>query len=636
MLALALPLLAALALVPSASATCNLIDGYVINQKAWYGPADNPPTLLWDIADDQSTPHDVLNENTGAYYAHHFTGPFAWIATPAWSQYTDGWNHIRLALFCNAATQASYVSVYYDDTAPSVAWSAPAANQWVRGTVSLEAGGGDTWSGIDHYAFSPAPATITTTSGSAAFDTTSVPDGSRTLGVTSVDRAGNQSATQTRTIRIDNTPPAVTLDTPIASTLVPGQLALAASANDAGSGVSQVRFELRASGGSWQALGSDSDAPFSLTAPAAVADGSYDVRAVATDALGNEAASPATAVVIDRTPPSAALDALPATVSGTVALSASASDALSGVARVSFQYAPAGSGSWTTIWAVDSAPWSARFATSQVADGAYDLRVVARDLAGNELASALRTVTIHNELQAVVGVQGPVGATGATGASGGGATGAVSANAGSRSVKTAVALRVAALPARSEGGRTVTVRGIARGIAKGAVEISLTSLRSTQLVQVVRTVTRADGSFSATFVPHFSGRVRVSFAGDAHHRVAVRDAGVLRVHPRIIVTITATHAADGSLTDPHVHGRLVPAGAPVRLAWQARPGTGGSWLLFCRSADQISVGRNGVIDGTCHVRGLHADNRYRLVLLGDSSSPYLGAVSAGTVARPTR
>ena len=155
-------------------------------------------------------------------------------------------------------------------------------------------------------------------------------------------------------------------------------------------------------------------------------------------------------------------------------------------------------------------------------------------------------------------------------------------------------------------------------------------------MQVVHTVTRADGTFASSFVPHFSGHVRVSYAGDATHRTAVRDAGVLRVHPRIIVTFTATHAADGSLTDPHVHGRIVPAGAPVRLAWQARPATGGAWLLFCRTADQISVGRNGVIDGTCHVRGLHADNRYRLILLGGTGAPYLAATSAGSVARPTR
>jgi hypothetical protein len=107
------------------------------------------------------------------------------------------------------------------------------------------------------------------------------------------------------------------------------------------------------------------------------------------------------------------------------------------------------------------------------------------------------------------------------------------------------------------------------------------------------------------------------------------------VHPRLIVGITATRAADGSLANPHVHGRLVPAGGPVRVVWQARPAHGGAWLLFCRTADQLAVGRNGVIDGTCHVTGLNADNRYRLVVLGDAGASYLPARTGAMVARPT-
>ena len=84
-----------------------------------------------------------------------------------------------------------------------------------------------------------------------------------------------------------------------------------------------------------------------------------------------------------------------------------------------------------------------------------------------------------------------------------------------------------------------------------------------------------------------------------------------------------------------MRGRLVPAGGPVRVVWQARPADGGAWLLFCRTADQLAVGRNGVIDGTCHVRGLSAGNRYRLVVLGDAGASYLPATTPAMVARPT-
>ena len=47
------------------------------------------------------------------------------------------------------------------------------------------------------------------------------------------------------------------------------------------------------------------------------------------------------------------------------------------------------------------------------------------------------------------------------------------------------------------------------------------------------------------------------------------------------------------------------------------------------------MGRNGVIDGTCHVRGLSPGNRYRLVVLGDAGASYLPATTTAMVARPT-
>ena len=201
--------------------------------------------------------------------------------------------------------------------------------------------------------------------------------------------------------------------------------------------------------------------------------------------------------------------------------------------------------------------------------------------------------------------------------------------------KKAVTLAARALPHRVEGGHPIVVAGIAKGLARGVVVITLQNARRPSLIQRVRTTTKANGSFRISFRPRFSGRVRVRFAGDATHRAASADAGIARVHPRLIVSITAKRAANGSLENPHVHGRLVPAGGPVRVVWQARPAHGGAWLLSCRTADQLAVGRNGVIDGTCHVTGLNPGNRYRLVVLGDAGASYLPAATKAMVARPT-
>jgi Bacterial Ig domain/Bacterial Ig-like domain len=613
-----LPVLLALVIAPSASAHCGLIDASVMSAKNWYGLSDPPPTLLFDIADDERSLRDYANEATGAYFVATQAGSFGWTVTPPWSTYTPGTNPIRAALFCLSGTQVMRAFVNYDPYAPTVAWSSPAADQWIRGSVALQVVGQDGLSGIDHFVLSPSTgALVSSADGTATLDTTGLPDGPRALTATAVDRAGNRSDVATRTVKVDNSVPLVSLDAPGAATLVSGSLALAATASDAGSGVGQVRFELRpAAGGAWSPLGADGDAPYRIVAPALVADGAYEVRAVAADALGNEAASPGTAIVIDRTAPAATLDTVAATVSGTIALTAIASDTGSGVARVEFQVAPTGSDAWEPIASLDSAPWKARFATADVSDGTYALRVLVRDRAGNELGSALRQTTVHNAVEVhAAGVTAPAAIADAA--------------------KKAVALRAQALPRRVEGGRTIVVRGTAPGVSLGLVTVTLQDVRLPKLVQRVRGITLRDGSFRVTLRPRFSGRVRIVFAGDATHRSATADAGVVRVHPRLVVQVTGTRASDGSLVDPHVRGRLVPGGAPVRLVWQARPAHGGAWLLFCRSKDQISVGRNGIIDGVCHVSGLHADNRYRLVVQGGADASYLPAVTKAMVARPT-
>jgi Bacterial Ig domain len=612
----ALPVLVALAIAPAASAHCGLIDGSVVNGKAWYGVADPPPTLLFDIADDEGTSRDFANQANGTYVVATQAGAFGWTVTPAWSTYSPGANPIRAALFCRAGTQVIAAVVNYDPGAPTVAWSSPASDQWIRGAVALQVSGHDDLSGIDHFVLSLATgATVSSADGSATLDTTGLPDGPRALSATAVDRAGNRSDLATHTVRIDNSPPSVSLDAPSAGTLVSSSLALAASATDGASGVAQVRFELRpASGGAWQSLAVDGDAPYRIVSPAQVSDGAYEVRAVADDVLGNEAAAPATPIVIDRTAPAAALDSIAATSSGTIALAAAASDPGTGIARVEFQIAPAGSEAWQPIAVLESAPWTTRFGTTAVPDGAYALRVLVRDRAGNELGSAARMTTVQNAAPIPGAAPTAVATT----------------------RKQAVALRALALPRRVEAGRAIVVRGTASGVSRGPITVTLQNVRLPKLVQRVRGITLRNGTFRVTLLPRFSGRVRIAFAGDSTHRSATANVGVVRVHPRLIASVTATRAADGSFVNPHVRGRLAPGGAPVRLVWQARPATGGAWLLFCRTSDQISVGRNGAIDGVCHVRGLHADNRYRLVLQGGSDASYLPAVTKPLVARATR
>ena len=81
---------------------------------------------------------------------------------------------------------------------------------------------------------------------------------------------------------------------------------LAATASDGG-GVASVLFERKTTAGStWTTICTDNLTPFTCAwSTTALADGSYDVRATATDNAGRTAASTVTARVVDNTGPAA-------------------------------------------------------------------------------------------------------------------------------------------------------------------------------------------------------------------------------------------------------------------------------------------------------------------------------------------
>jgi Concanavalin A-like lectin/glucanases superfamily/Domain of unknown function (DUF1929)/Bacterial Ig domain len=105
----------------------------------------------------------------------------------------------------------------------------------------------------------------------------------------------------------------------------------------------------------------------------------------------------------DTTPPSVALTApaAGASVTGTIAVSASASDNV-GVAGVQFKLDGANLGAEVTV-----APYTVNWDTTSVADGSHSLTAAARDAAGNVATSVPVTVTVANTTSpAVVGQWG--------------------------------------------------------------------------------------------------------------------------------------------------------------------------------------------------------------------------------------
>src|SRR5439155_5521955 len=97
----------------------------------------------------------------------------------------------------------------------------------------------------------------------------------------------------------------------------------------------------------------------------------------------------------------------------------------SGVDQVDFERAPSGGGAWTTIGTDTTAPYSASFDTAAVADGHYDFRTVAVDVAGNQATSipvtsrladnTPPTATMNDPSTAGGFVRGTINLTSATG-----------------------------------------------------------------------------------------------------------------------------------------------------------------------------------------------------------------------------
>lgn len=137
--------------------------------------------------------------------------------------------------------------------------------------------------------------------------------------------------------------------------------------------------------------------------------GNYDIRLFANDTYTRLATGPVITVGSgDTTAPTVALTAPAngATVSGTIAVSATASD---NVAVVGVQFKLDG----VNLSAEDTtSPYSISWNTTTAANGSHTLTAVARDAAGNTTTSAARTVTVSNAVSDTTAPTVPTGLAG--------------------------------------------------------------------------------------------------------------------------------------------------------------------------------------------------------------------------------
>src|SRR5262249_10635653 len=196
-----------------------------------------------------------------------------------------------------------------DQIAPLVTFVTPAANAYVRGTVTVQAQAQDSGSGVasfgltlDTQVFSttlaptlatptlaptlppPAPSVTATT----AWNTTTVIDGIHNFVATAADAVGNH-ASAPLVVLVDNTPPETQIDAGPSGEILVGTATFTFSGSDNLTPAGNLVFSYRRAGGAGSASPSDT----TVTSPN-LAETSHTFSVKARDLAGNEDPTPAT------------------------------------------------------------------------------------------------------------------------------------------------------------------------------------------------------------------------------------------------------------------------------------------------------------------------------------------------------
>jgi PKD repeat protein len=363
-------------------------------------------TLTANASDNVAVAAVQFYVDNSAVGAADTTSPY----TSSWdtTKLSDG-SHVLTAKATDTAgnvTMSAPVTVTVDNTAPAVSVSGPAAGSVVAGTVTLTANASDNVAvaAVQFYVDNSAVGSADTTSPyTSGWDTTKLSDGSHVLTAKATDTAGNVTTSAPVTVTVDNTAPMVSVSGPAAGSAVSGTVNLTASASD-NVAVAAVQFYVDNS----PVGAADTTSPYTLGWDTTnLSDGSHVLTAKATDTAGNVTMSALVTVIVDNTVPAVSVSGpdSDSTVSGTVNLSASASDNVA-VAAVQFYVDNSAVGAADT-----TSPYTSGWDTTKISDGTHVLTAKATDTAGNVTMSAPVAVTVDNTAPAVSVSGPPAGST---------------------------------------------------------------------------------------------------------------------------------------------------------------------------------------------------------------------------------
>ena len=345
----------------------------------------------------------------------HF-GNFWSLAIPT-ADIPDGSYNLTLRIFDNAGNELNEPNVgtfRVDNTPPGVSLVAPVAGNY-SGNLDFMAlsddGSGVGVTRVEFGYMNSSDADFTwledtevADGWTATLDTTKLPDGLYNVSVRSFDRYENKKESDVVQIVIDNTPPEVSVISPVGGGNYSGDVVFNASSNDSLSGVQLVEFGYdHGDGIMWFPVNGTkvADGYCKATLNTSVLDdGPYNLSVRSTDYAGNFNETLNFAKVdIDNLDPIVSINSpVPGNYMGVLLLNASASDGGVGVKSVEFGY-------WitdgdiiqrTAVKDVDG-NWTFMLDTLGIDDGFYHLHAVATDFAGNERASPDVELTVDNE-----------------------------------------------------------------------------------------------------------------------------------------------------------------------------------------------------------------------------------------------
>jgi len=305
--------------------------------------------------------------------------------------------HVLTARARDAAgnvTTSAAATVTVDNAPPTVTIASPAGGATVSGSVTVTASAADNV-GVTGVQFRLDGASVgaedTTAPYAFSWNTTSIANGAHTLTAVARDGASNQttSAAVAVTVSNDTTPPTVSMSSPPSGFVVSGTWLVQATASD---NVAVVGVQFRMDGADLGA--EDTTAPYSVAwNTGTTSSGSHTLTAVARDAAGNRTTAATVTGTTDNTPPATAITAPApgATVSGTMTISASASDNV-GIRDVRFFADGVQTGPILT-----ASPYSVAWDTTRASNAAHTLTAQTTDTAGNVTTSAPITITVSND-----------------------------------------------------------------------------------------------------------------------------------------------------------------------------------------------------------------------------------------------